>query len=143
MIAPFRIVDVAGQPELAAWRCEMKLIRTACTLCSITTLAIAGFSSGVVAEMYPSRPVSIIIQTAPGSGPDVVARIVAERLTQRWSQQVLILNRNGAAGLIAAQAAAAAQPDGYTLYMPTSTALVILPVTQPKMSVNFEKDFVP
>jgi tripartite-type tricarboxylate transporter receptor subunit TctC len=45
--------------------------------------------------------------------------------------------------LIAAQAAAAAQPDGYTLYMPTSTALVILPVTQPKMSVNFEKDFVP
>jgi tripartite-type tricarboxylate transporter receptor subunit TctC len=55
----------------------------------------------------------------------------------------VIINRNGAAGLVAAQAAAAAQPDGYTLYMPTSTALVILPETQPKMPVNFERDFVP
>jgi hypothetical protein len=71
----------------------------------------------------------------------VIARIVADRLSQRWGQQVTILNRNGAAGLIAAQAAAAAQPDGYTLYLPTSTALVILPVTQPRMPVNFERDF--
>jgi tripartite-type tricarboxylate transporter receptor subunit TctC len=56
---------------------------------------------------------------------------------------VVIINRNGAAGLVAAQAAAAAHPDGYTLYMPTSTALVILPETQPKLPVNFELDFVP
>jgi tripartite-type tricarboxylate transporter receptor subunit TctC len=95
------------------------------------------------AEGYPSRYVSIIIQTAAGSAPDVVARIVADRLTQAWRQQVTIINRNGAAGLVAAQAAAAAQPDGYSLYMPTSTALVILPETQPKMPVNFERDFVP
>jgi tripartite-type tricarboxylate transporter receptor subunit TctC len=103
--------------------------------------AICAAWSVAVAETYPSRYVSVIIQTAPGSGPDVVARIVADRLSQRWGQQVTILNRNGAAGLIAAQAAAAAQPDGYTLYLPTSTALVILPVTQPRMPVNFERDF--
>jgi len=107
------------------------------------TAAICAASSNVVAETYPSRYVSVVIQTAAGSGPDVIARIIADRLSQRWGQQVVILNRNGAAGLVAAQAAAAAQPDGYTLYMPTSTALVILPVTQPKMPVNFEKDFVP
>jgi tripartite-type tricarboxylate transporter receptor subunit TctC len=112
-------------------------------LCSITAAAIGAVSSIAAAETFPSRYVSVIIQTAPGSGPDVVARIIADRLAHRWSQQVVILNRNGAAGLVAAQAAAAAQPDGYTLYMPTSTALVILPVTQPKMPVNFEKDFVP
>ena len=112
-------------------------------LCSIVAAAICAASSDAVAETYPSRYVSVIIQTAPGSGPDVIARIVADRLAQRWGQQVVILNRNGAAGLVAAQAAAAAPPDGYTLYMPTSTALVILPVTQPKMSVKFERDFVP
>jgi tripartite-type tricarboxylate transporter receptor subunit TctC len=112
-------------------------------LCSIVAAATCAVSSEAAADAYPSRYVSVIIQTAPGSGPDVIARIVADRLAQRWGQQVVVLNRNGAAGLVAAQAAAAAQPDGYTLYMPTSTALVILPVTQPKMPVNFEKDFVP
>src|SRR4029450_707133 len=106
---------------------------------AVAAICVAG--SVAVAETCPSRNVSVIIQTAPGSGPDVIARIVADRLSQRWGQQVTILNRNGAAGLIAAQAAAAAQPDGYTLYLPTSTALVILPVTQPKMPVNFERDF--
>lgn len=121
----------------------MNSLRAMSALCSITAAAIGAVSSIAAAETYPSRYVSVIIQTAPGSGPDVVARLIADRLGHRWSQQVVILNRNGAAGLVAAQAAAAAQPDGYTLYMPTSTALVILPVTQPKMPVNFEKDFVP
>src|SRR5437016_11728111 len=106
------------------------------------TAAICAAASEVAAETYPSRYVSVIIQTAAGSGPDVIARIVADGLTQSWGQQVAIINRNGAAGLIAAQAAAAAQPDGYTLYMPTSTALVILPETQPKLPVDFERDFV-
>jgi tripartite-type tricarboxylate transporter receptor subunit TctC len=121
----------------------MHLLPSARALCSILTAAICAVSSHVVAETYPSRHVSVIIQTAPGSGPDVIARIVAERLARQWSQQVIVLNRNGAAGVVAAQAAAGAQPDGYTLYMPTSTALVILPVTRPKMPVNFERDFVP
>ena len=112
-------------------------------LCSVLAAETFAAAPEAVAETYPSRYVSVIIQTAPGSGPDVIARIVADRLAQRWGQQVVILNRNGAAGLVAAQAAAAAQPDGYTLYMPTSTALVILPVTQPKMPVNFDRDFMP
>src|SRR5436305_10493743 len=65
--------------------------------------AICAASSNVVAETYPSRYVSVVIQTAAGSGPDVIARIIADRLSQRWGQQVVILNRNGAAGLVAAQ----------------------------------------
>jgi tripartite-type tricarboxylate transporter receptor subunit TctC len=112
-------------------------------LCSAAILSAAAAGAFADVAPYPSRYVSIIIQTAPGSGPDVVARTVADRLTQRWGQQVTIINRNGAAGLIAAQAAAAAQPDGYTLYLPTSTALVILPETQPKLPVDFQRDFVP
>jgi len=112
-------------------------------LCSVAILRASAASSVANADEYPSRYVSIITQVAAGSGPDVIARIVAERLTQSWGQQVTIVNRQGAAGLIAAQAAVSAQPDGYTLYMPTSTALVILPETQPKFPVNFERDFVP
>jgi tripartite-type tricarboxylate transporter receptor subunit TctC len=112
-------------------------------LCLVTVLGASGACPVANAEPYPSRYVSIIIQTAPGSGPDVIARIVADRLGHSWGQQVTILNRNGGAGLIAAKAAAAAPSDGYTLYMPTSTTLVILPETQPKLPVDFERDFVP
>jgi tripartite-type tricarboxylate transporter receptor subunit TctC len=112
-------------------------------MCAVAILCAIATGSSADTETYPSRYVSIIIQTAAGSGPDVIARIVADGLTLTWGQQVTILNRNGAAGLIAAQAAAAAQPDGYTLYMPTSTALVILPETHAKLPVNFERDFVP
>jgi tripartite-type tricarboxylate transporter receptor subunit TctC len=113
------------------------------TLCSVAIVSASVPTAPLNAEPYPSRYVSIIIQTAAGSGPDVIARIVADRLTHIWGHQVAIINRNGAAGLVAAQAAAAAPPDGYTLYMPTSTALVVLPETQPKMPVDFERDFVP
>jgi tripartite-type tricarboxylate transporter receptor subunit TctC len=112
-------------------------------LCSVGMLGVSAVSSDGNAVEYPSRYVSIITQAAPGSGPDVIARIVADGLTHNWGRQVTIVNRNGAAGLVAAQAAAAAQPDGYTLYMPTSTALVILPETHAKLPVNFERDFVP
>jgi putative tricarboxylic transport membrane protein len=112
-------------------------------ICSIAVLCASAAAPDAAADSYPSKYVSIITQVAAGSGPDVVARIVADRLAQRWGKQVTIVNRNGAAGLIAAQAAAAAPPDGYTLYMPTSTALLVLPETHPKLPVNFERDFVP
>jgi tripartite-type tricarboxylate transporter receptor subunit TctC len=92
---------------------------------------------------YPTKPVQIINQSAAGSGPDVIARILAEQLTQRLGQQVLIIDRPGAGGLIAAQAAAAAQPDGYTLYMPSSSALMVLPQTHVHLPFDFHRDFVP
>src|SRR5258706_3413157 len=121
----------------------MKLHTMLSALCAVAILGVSTGGSVANAEEYPTRHVSMIIQTAAGSGPDVIARILADGLTQSWGQQVVIINRNGAAGLVAAQAAAAAQPDGYTLYMPTSTALVVLPETQPKLPVDFERDFVP
>jgi tripartite-type tricarboxylate transporter receptor subunit TctC len=120
----------------------MQRYSTLAAVCAIATLC-ASVSSDANADGYPSRHVSIITQAAAGSGPDVIGRIIADRLTQSWGRQVVILNRNGAAGLVAAQAAAGAQPDGYTLYMPTSTALVILPETQRNLPINFERDFVP
>ncbi len=91
---------------------------------------------------YPTKPVQIINQAAPGSGTDVLGRIVAEQMAPRLGQQAVIVSRPGAGGLIAAQAAAAAEPDGYTLYMPSSSALMVLPQTHRRLPFDFHRDFV-
>ncbi len=98
--------------------------------CLLVTAATIGCGPAQ-AQSWPSRPVKVIMATAAGSAPDVIARIVTDRLAQIWGQQVLILNRPGAGGLIALQALAAAERDNHTLYLPSSSSLVVLPETNP------------
>ena len=93
------------------------------------------------ASDYPSRPVKLITQGAAGSGPDVIARIVADHLARSWGQSVSIVNSTGGGGLIAAQAAANADADGYTLYVPTITTFVILPEMHERLPVDLDRDF--
>jgi tripartite-type tricarboxylate transporter receptor subunit TctC len=111
-----------------------------------TILALAGMTAlaGLPAhgDSYPSRPVKIILQTAPGAGPDVLGRMIADRLKQTWGQQLLMVNRPGAGGLLAAQAAVTADPDGYTLYQATTGSLLVLPVTQ-KLPFDVTRDLTP
>jgi putative tricarboxylic transport membrane protein len=108
-------------------------------LCIIA--AILG--SPVQAQDYPTKPVIFITPAAAGNSPDVVTRIVAERLTQLWKQQVLVLNRPGAGGLIAALAAASVDKDGYTLYMTQASTWTVLPIEhEGKMPVDLHKAFV-
>ena len=97
----------------------------------------------VQAQGWPSRPVKVIMATAAGSAPDVTVRLVTDRLAQIWGQQVLILNRPGATGLIALQALASAERDNHTLYFPSSSSLVVLPETNSKLPLDFERDLVP
>ena len=66
---------------------------------------------------FPSRAVKIIVQTAAGSSLDVMARLIAEPLSQIWGQQAIVINQAGAGGLIAARATASSAPNGYTLFM--------------------------
>jgi tripartite-type tricarboxylate transporter receptor subunit TctC len=94
------------------------------------------------AAAYPDRPVTIISSLTAGSGIDVVARIIAERLTQMWGKQVQVANHPGAGGLIATRTAAAATPDGYTLYMAASSSFIVLPQTHAKLPFDLERDFV-
>jgi tripartite-type tricarboxylate transporter receptor subunit TctC len=111
---------------------------------SALVLGLAASAGGTWAAgtgSYPAQPVKIIVQAPAGNGPDVLARIIAERLGQLWGQQVLILNRPGAGGLIAAQAAASAQPDGYTLYMPSSSTFLVLPTRHAKLPFDLDRDF--
>lgn len=94
-------------------------------------------------EPYPVKPVQIIIPAAAGNSPDVAARVVADRLTQLWKQQVLIINRPGAGGLIAAQAASQAEKSGYTLYMTQASTYTVLPIAQQSLPFDLHRDFTP
>jgi tripartite-type tricarboxylate transporter receptor subunit TctC len=113
---------------------------------SIGAIAIAGATllSSAQAQDYPTRPVTFITPAAAGNSPDVVTRLVADRLTQIWKQQIVVLNRPGAGGMIAAQAAAAVEKDGYSLYMSQASTFTVLPIEQEgRMTVNVDTAFVP
>jgi tripartite-type tricarboxylate transporter receptor subunit TctC len=83
-------------------------------LCSV----LAGLPIAHAADPpYPTKPVRMIVPTSPGGGTDMVARLVAQRLADRWGQSVVIENRAGAGGVIGTEAVAKGTPDGYTLLM--------------------------
>lgn len=90
--------------------------------CAIALLALSASASA--ADKFPARPVRMIVSNTPGSAPDVIARLVGAKLTEAWGQQIVIDNRPGATGLIAAETLARAAPDGYTLWMNTMTQLI-------------------
>src|SRR5882762_4337229 len=94
------------------------------------------------AEEFPSRPVKIIVQTAAGSSLDVMARLVAEPLSQKWGQQAIIINQPGAGGLIAARATAPSPPDGYTLFLAGGSVFVVLSEVQRNLAFDVN-EFVP
>ena len=92
---------------------------------------------------YPDKPVQIIADSAAGSTPDVALRFVTDRLGQLWGQQVLVVNKPGAGGSVAARAAADATPDGYTLYQPVLSTFVSLHPAAPNVPLHVPKDFLP
>src|SRR5262249_13665300 len=86
--------------------------------------ALSATSHAARAQAYPVRPVRIIVAYAPGSAPDIIARIMGQWLSERLGQQFLVENKPGAAGNIGAEAAANAAPDGYALLqVPTAFAI--------------------
>jgi tripartite-type tricarboxylate transporter receptor subunit TctC len=91
---------------------------------------------------YPNRPVRIIVPFAAGGPPDVVSRIVAQKLSERWGQQVYVENHPGAGGNTGTATAARATADGYTLYM-MSTGFMVNPSLYAKVPYDPIKDFVP
>jgi tripartite-type tricarboxylate transporter receptor subunit TctC len=116
----------------------------ACAGAAACRLALTLAATGpVLAQDYPSRPVRIISQAGVGSAPDVMARIVADQLGKAWGQQAIIINRPGASGANAAQMAASADPDGYTLFLANSSTFTIMPETQTKLPFDVQRDFVP
>jgi tripartite-type tricarboxylate transporter receptor subunit TctC len=99
-------------------------------------------STASATDVFPQRPVKVIVQTAAGSSIDVAARLVAEGLTRRWGQQALVFNQPGAGGAIAAKALATSSPDGYTLLLAASSIFIVLPELQ-KAQADDIRAFVP
>ena len=110
------------------------------------TLAIAlGLMavSPAFAQTYPSRMVTLVVPFPPGGGTDTGARIIAEQLSKRWGQTVVIDNKGGAAGQIGADLVAKAKPDGYTLLLGNIGTQAINPSLYPRMPYNPDTAFSP
>ena len=115
----------------------MKLLTT------ILTAALMSAAPAIHAQAYPDKPVTLIVGFPPGGGVDIVARQLAETLSDSLGQRVVVENRAGAAGNIAMEYVARAKPDGYTLLMGNLGMLTANPVLYPKLSFDASKDFAP
>src|SRR3954463_11174552 len=91
---------------------------------AIALFVLCAASVSAQQQAYPSRPVRLMIANVPGSAPDNVGRLLGAKLVESWGQQVVVDNRAGASGLIAAETLARAAPDGYTLMIVTMTNLI-------------------
>ncbi len=110
----------------------------------IPLVALAVTVAGpAIGQQYPARAVRMLVGFPPGGGTDIVGRIVAQKLSENLGQQVVVENRGGATGMLAADLAAKAAPDGYTIMMAHIAAVSILPSLYPKMPYDAIKDFAP
>jgi tripartite-type tricarboxylate transporter receptor subunit TctC len=110
---------------------------------AIASAAVISAASQTQAQVqqYPNKPVTIISDSAAGSTPDALLRVIADRLGQMWGQQILAVNHPGATGSIASRIAADSAPDGYTLYMPVLSSFVALPGPAPNVPIRLPQDF--
>jgi tripartite-type tricarboxylate transporter receptor subunit TctC len=109
-----------------------------------TVLAFcSAFPAATLAQPFPAKPLRVIVPYAPGGTADMLARAVAQKLAAAWGQQVIVDNRPGASGMIGADAAAKAPPDGYTLLMAYTAEISIVPGMTKKMAYDPQRDLAP
>jgi tripartite-type tricarboxylate transporter receptor subunit TctC len=106
-------------------------------------LLIALCCGAAGAQTYPSKPVRVIVPFPPGAGVDIVTRAVVARFGEALGQQVIVDNRAGAGGIVGAELAVKAPPDGYTVFMATAGILTVIPHLQAKLPYSVERDFAP
>ena len=94
------------------------------------------------AQTYPTRPIRLVVSFAAGGGVDLVARLIGQKLSEAWSQQVVIDNRPGAGGNVSAEMVAKSPPDGYTIYM-SSASVVVNASLYKSLPYDPLKDFAP
>jgi len=92
-------------------------------------------------QTYPAKTVRVVVGFAPGGGSDIVARVVAQKLTEPWGQTVVVENRTGASGIIGAEFVSKAAPDGYTLLVSSQTSTAVAASLYSKLPYDVLKDF--
>jgi tripartite-type tricarboxylate transporter receptor subunit TctC len=113
---------------------------------AVLALGLAAVASPFTArgaERWPSKPVRFFVGAGPGSAPDVILRLVADRLTRRWGHTVVVENKPGAGGILGTTTAANAPPDGYNFLFGLGSALAMNQFLYKSLPYNPEKDFVP
>ena len=106
-------------------------------------LALTVTATNVNAQAFPSKPVKIIVPSTPGDGSDILARSIAQKLTERWGQSVIVENRPGAGGVVGTEVAAKSTADGYTVIMGNAGSHAINQALYPKLSYDVVRDFAP
>lgn len=111
---------------------------------AIATAALAALNPGAaLAQDYPTRPLRVVAPFPPGGGVDFLARILGQKMTEHWGQQVVVDNRSGGSGIIGMEIAARAAPDGHTLLMTEVGTLSINPSVFRKLPYDPLRDFQP
>lgn len=106
-------------------------------------LVVVAAVSASAADVYPDRPVRVVVPFSAGGSADVFARVVGQKMSEAWGQQVVIDNRAGSGGVIGTEIAAAAPRDGYTLMMGNTANIAINPALYKNLAVDTVRDFVP
>src|SRR5262245_19644008 len=127
---------VGGEP-----RGGRSMIRATRTLGVAAALLLATADAG--AQTYPSHPITIVVPASPGGVTDMLGRVLAKRLTERWGQPAVVENKPGANNQLAAELVAKATPDGYTLFVGPETTFVVNPSIYARLSYDPVKDFTP
>jgi tripartite-type tricarboxylate transporter receptor subunit TctC len=109
----------------------------------LLTAIVVALPQHASAQAYPTKPVRLIVPDATGGSPDQLGRLLAQKLSDSLGQQVVVDNRPGAAGVLAADVAAKSPPDGYTLLMTTTSIYAILPNLKKNLPYDHARDFVP
>jgi len=115
----------------------MKKLLIACGLALAAALSPAG------AQTYPTKPIRFIVPWTPGSGTDLMSRMLAQKLAEPLGQQVVVDNRGGAGAIIGTEAAARSPADGYTIYVGGSVSMAVSPALYAKVGYDPVKDFAP
>ncbi len=106
-----------------------------------TAALLAMWTAGALAQGFPSKPLRIVVPFPAGGPTDIVARLIAVKLTEVMGQQAVVENRAGANGLIGVDSVAKSAPDGYTMAMTTASPVAISPAVYPKMPFDTMRDF--
>src|SRR5665647_1644136 len=109
----------------------------------LACLIVAPFGFATAAQAFPDRPVRIVVPFPPGGSDDVIARLVAQKLSELWGKSVIVENHAGAGGNVGAEAVARAAPDGYTLLLAAPGPLAVNQTLYSKLSFDPAKDFAP
>jgi tripartite-type tricarboxylate transporter receptor subunit TctC len=117
------------------------LARPSAAVALLFATTVSDLETRAWAQAYPTKPIRIIVSNAPGASTDIIARAVAQSMSQRLGVSVFVDNRAGASGIIGTVAAAQAEPDGYTLLFGTQDTLTLLPILKKSLPYDPERDF--